>query len=229
MSDDFEKTWLAKLSSNLDRVVGLEIRGKIMAGSEGLSDGSERNAIIAWSKQAMDHLNALVDEEERREIMTGCACQYPKAELQDMRTKYKETGDISIVHGMLHERFVSFLRDSLRLDDDIIDDVVTRGMGLAGKLEGNTIVATKIPKSGYLRGYFAEKDPVKKRAIYCHCPRIRDALKTNADISSTYCYCGAGYYKGIWEEILQRPVKVELLESVLKGDDACKVAIDPRS
>jgi hypothetical protein len=102
-------------------------------------------------------------------------------------------------------------------------------MGLAGKLEGDAIIATKIPKSGYIREYFAEKDIVKKRAIYCHCPRIRDALKTSTEISPTYCYCGAGYYKGIWEEILQRPVKVELLESVLKGDEACKIAIDLRS
>ena len=225
MTKDFERAWLAKLSGSLERVVGPQMRDEIMAGSEGFSDGSERGAIIAWSKAAMDRLNAHVDEEAQREVMTACACQYPKGDLQDMRKKYEETGDISAVHAMLHKRFVSFLRNNLNLDDDFINDVVNRGMGLAGKLEGNTIVATKIPKSGYIREYFAEKDPVKKRAIYCHCPRIRDALKTNTEISSTYCYCGAGYYKGMWEEILQRPVKVELLESVLKGDDACKIAL----
>ena len=40
-----------------------------------------------------------------------------------------------------------------------------------------------------------------------------------------FCYCGAGFYKGIWEEIIQEEVKVEVLESVLKGDDVCKIAI----
>jgi predicted hydrocarbon binding protein len=50
-------------------------------------------------------------------------------------------------------------------------------------------------------------------------------LKTSETLSPTYCYCGAGFYQGIWEEILQQPVQVELLESVLKGDDVCKIAI----
>jgi predicted hydrocarbon binding protein len=45
---------------------------------------------------------------------------------------------------------------------------------------------------------------------------VRDALKIKETISPTYCYCGAGFYKGIWEEILQKPVEVKLLESVLK-------------
>lgn len=41
----------------------------------------------------------------------------------------------------------------------------------------------------------------------------------------TYCYCGAGFYKGIWEEILKKPVKVEVLKTVMKGDDICQIAI----
>jgi len=73
-----------------------------------------------------------------------------------------------------------------------------------------------------------EPDPEKKRALYCHCPRIRDVLKTSQTIPPIYCYCGAGFYKGMWEEILQEPVEVELLESVLKGDDVCKVAVHLR-
>jgi len=49
--------------------------------------------------------------------------------------------------------------------------------------------------------------------------------KDNLMISTTYCYCGAGFYKGIWEEILQRPVEVEVLESVLSGGEVCKIVI----
>jgi hypothetical protein len=71
----------------------------------------------------------------------------------------------------------------------------------------------------------SEKDPEKKRALYCHCPRIREAIASKTELSPTYCYCGAGFYKKIWEYILQQPVKVELLESVLKRDDVCRIAI----
>lgn len=70
-----------------------------------------------------------------------------------------------------------------------------------------------------------EIDPQEKRQYYCHCPRVRDALKTGVTISATYCYCGAGFYKGIWEEILQEPVEVEVLKSVLKGDQVCTIAV----
>lgn len=225
MIDDFEKSWLAKLSRSLDDIVDNTTRDGIMAGSEVLSDGSARQQVIDWSKQAMDRMDESIDEAKRIAIMTRCACQYPKADLQEIKRKYQTTQDIDLVHNMLQEKFVSFLKHKLQLDDDVVDELVNRGMGLAGKRQGNTIIATKIPKSGYILEYLAAKDPVNKRAIYCHCPRIRDALKANIEISATYCYCGAGYYKGIWEEILQRPVKVELLESVLKGDDACKIAI----
>lgn len=44
-------------------------------------------------------------------------------------------------------------------------------------------------------------------------------------LSPTYGYCGAGFYQGLWEETLQQPVEVELLQSVLAGDDACRFAI----
>jgi predicted hydrocarbon binding protein len=102
---------------------------------------------------------------------------------------------------------------------------VSRGWGLAGVRAGDNIVATKIPKSGFLVEYMNETDPERKRQYYCHCPRIRDLLKSGDSLSPTYCYCGAGYYKGIWEEILQQPVEVEVLESVLQGDEVCRIAV----
>lgn len=170
-------------------------------------------------------MESLVDEPEAREIMTGCACQYPKEDLRRVRTEYERTQDIDRVHQMLLEQFESFLRDSLELSDELLKEVVRRGWGLAGVKEGHTIVATKIPKSGHLIEYMKETDPEKRRQYYCHCPRVRDALRMSETISPTYCYCGAGFYKGIWEEILQEPVAVEVLETVLQGDDVCKIAV----
>jgi len=222
---DFERAWLAKFSGCLGEVAGEEIQEAIMQGSEELSSASNRKDVIAWSKQAMDQLDSLVDESKRREIMTGCACQYPKSDLQAMKKTYAATGDIDLVHRMSQEQFEAFLIHTLQLDDELVDEIGTRGWGAAGIRSGNTIIATKIPKSGFLVQYMHESDPEKKRQYYCHCPRIREVLKTSETFSLTYCYCGAGFYKGIWEEILQEPVEVELLESVLNGDDVCRVAI----
>ena len=222
---DFEQAWLAKFSSGLDEIAGEEIRKKVMRGSEALSSQSGRQEVIDWSKRAMERLDSLVDEKRRRAVMAGCSCQYPKADLQEMRKTYEATGDVDLVHQMLQEQFESFLKDSLQLSDVLTEEIVGRGWGAAGVKRDNTIIATKIPKSGYLVEYMKETDPDKKRQYYCHCPRVREVLKTAESISATYCYCGAGFYKGIWEEILQAPVEVEVLESVLKGDEVCTIAI----
>jgi hypothetical protein len=223
---DFERAWLAKLAGCLEEVAGRRVRDEVMAGSQGLSMESSRQAVIDWSREAMERLDALVEEPARWEIMTGCACQYPKSDLQAARRLYESTGDVDGAHQLLQAQFETFLRDILQVDDEIAEQVLARGWGLAGVRQGNTIIATKIPKSGFLVDYFQEPDPAKRRELYCHCPRIRDVLARGETLSTTYCYCGAGYYKGIWEEILQQPVEVTLLESVLAGDDVCKVAIE---
>jgi predicted hydrocarbon binding protein len=225
MKKDFERGWLSKFSRILEKITGKETRDKIMKGSENLSDESSREEVITWSKKAMEKLDALVDEEKRITIMTGCACQYSRSDLEEMREAYQKTKDIDTDHRMLQEQFVSFLKNVLELDDECVEDSVNRGWGSAGIKKGTTIIATKIPKSGYLEEYLKEEDPDKKRALYCHCPRVRDAIKTGTDISPTYCYCGAGFYKGIWEYITQKPVKVQVLQSVLQGDEVCKIAI----
>ena len=222
---NFERMWLSKLSTCLDETAGEGIRREVMRGSEALSSEPSPERIIEWTREAMDRLDALVDEDTKRQVLTGCACQYPKADLRQIREEYEASGDIEAAHRMLQERFLVFLRDVLGLSEDLVQEVVGRGWGLAGELQGDRIIATKIPKSGFLVEYMNETDPERRRQIYCHCPRVRDAVRLSEPISPTYCYCGAGYYQGIWEEILQAPVRVELLKSVLQGDDVCAVAV----
>ena len=222
---DFEKTWQDKFSHCLDKIVGKEIRKQVMQGNESLTTQSSPQETINWIKTAMERLESMVSEEKRRQIMAGCACQYPLSNLQGMKKVYETTQDIDRVHQMLQEQFEDFLKHTLRLDENFIETIVAKGWGAAGIKKDNTIIATKIPKSDYLMAYMIETDPEKKRQYYCHCPRVRDALTTGDRVSATYCYCGAGFYKGIWEEITQKTVEVELLESVLQGDEICSFAI----
>lgn len=126
---------------------------------------------------------------------------------------------------MLQVKFERFLRETLELEEELVVEIISRGWGLAGYREGNSIIATKIPKSGFLVDYFNETDPAEKRRLYCHCPRVRDGVGLEPALPEVYCYCGAGFYQGIWEEILGEPVTVEVLESVMAGDDVCKIAV----
>ena len=222
---DFERAWLNNLADGITRTLGEDARRHVMLGSEALDSGSDRSAVIDWSRQAMARLESLADERQCREILAGCACQYPKEDLRDVRAAYARTRDADLAHEMLQARFVRFLREVLELDPALVDEVVRRGWGLAGIKVGNRITATKIPKSGNLVAYMRETDPERRRQLYCHCPRIREVLQHDETLSSTYCYCGAGYYQGIWQEIVRQPVEVEVLASVLRGDTVCTIAV----
>jgi len=197
---DFDLAWMEKFRTYLDETVGEEIRDVVIQDGENLSAESSR-------------------------LEVACSCHYPKANLQEIKSVYAATKDIDRVHALFQEQFESFLRNTIHVSEEVLAEIVDRGLGSAGIKQGNTIISTKIPKSGYLIEYMNETDPEIRRQIYCHCPRVREAVKDNLMISTTYCYCGAGFYKGIWEEILQQPVEVEVVESVLSGGDVCKIAI----
>jgi len=222
---DFERYWLDKFSTCLEQNAGETVRQAVMQGSESFSASTDREEIAAWTSTAINRLDELVDEPTSKRIMTSCACQYPVSELQEIRQTYADTDDLDRVHTMLQQEFEAFLKGTLELEQTMIEEIIKRGWGLAGVLEGDTIIATKIPKSGFLVEYLNESDPVRRRQYYCHCPRVRDVLESGGTLPQLYCYCGAGFYQGIWEYILQRPVQVEVLESVLDGGEVCKIAI----
>lgn len=229
--------WLERFSDNLDRIIGADGRREIMKGSDILLpisrcpffasfpiDYENRIQTIDWTKNAMKKLDETVVEDEKIEILTSCACHFPKSLLKEIRKTYEETKDVDKAHAMLQNQFIEGLKRSIK-DEALIKKIQDRGWGVAGVKKGNTIVATKMPFER--EKYFSSFDPVKKRYHYCHCARIREIYKMQKEnISFTYCYCGAGFYKGIWEEILQKPVKVKIIESLLKGDDVCKIAIN---
>jgi hypothetical protein len=228
MSDDFDfdKYWLRVFSMCVEDYANEEIKNQILLGSEEISSETPRQEVFDWSQQAMKKLDELVDEDQKYEIMTTCSCQYPRSNLQKFKDLYDETKDVRLVHQKMQEYFEIYLKEQMKVEDKYIQEIIKRGMGMAGKFDGKTIIATKIPKSAFIPEWFEETDSNKKRALFCHCPRIRDVLDDpNNELPKEYCLCGAGFYKGIWEFILSVPVKVEVLETVMKGDEVCKIGI----
>jgi hypothetical protein len=219
----FDLRWRGKLARALDGAAGEETRRRVMEGAEKLTADSSGDELIEWTRGAMGRLERQVGEDDRKHIMTQCACQYPKERLEHMRRKYAETRDLNLVHRMLQEQFLATTKDFLDLDDRQLEDIRRRGWGVAGVREGGTIVATKMPFE--FHRYFEATTPEERRYRFCHCQGVREVIRRGDIFPKIYCYCGAGFYRGIWEHILQRPVKVEVLESVLFGGDFCRIAI----
>ncbi len=222
---DFDRYWLEKLSANLEVVLDPSDASDVMQGSEVITHHTQRADVIEWTNGAMDRLVVHTTEEQRKQIMLDCACQYPAAELEPIREHYAQTRDIATTIEMLQSLFEQFLQEGLGMDDAGIEQIREMGWGLAGIRDGQSIIATKIPKSAYLIEYLASSDPGKRREIYCHCPRVREAVELGASIPTIHCFCGAGFYKGLWEEVLQQRVEVEVLETVLSGGEVCRFRI----
>jgi predicted hydrocarbon binding protein len=56
----------------------------------------------------------------------------------------------------------------------------------------------------------------------CYCGSVN---KTKEPFSATYCHCSCGWYEQLFETLLGRPVEVELLGSILQGDERCRFRI----
>ncbi|MDQ1278798.1 MAG: hypothetical protein QG670_58 [Thermoproteota archaeon] len=109
------------------------------------------------------------------------------------------------------------------IDEEVLGYVKKTPTCQNGVREGDIIYVTKIPYM--MKQYLKEKDEKLKRYFYCHCPRVREAIKSGINISSNFCYCSVAFEKRPWDVIFNQSVKADVIETVLKGDLICKFAI----
>ena len=200
--------WIKKLSKSLDQYAGVRVREKVMKGSEELKSRSSGKEKAKWINSAMERLDELVDEETRKKVLISCSHVFPKTRLKPLVNEYKKTGSIDAVLQLMHkDRSYGGLS---------YYEYPTR--------EGNVIYVTKIPFNP--KKYEQSTDEIEKKHYYCHCGLVKASIMApDMNISSTFCYCGAGWYKTLWEGILKKPVQVEVLQTVIGDDNCCKIAI----
>ncbi len=58
---------------------------------------------------------------------------------------------------------------------------------------------------------------------YCLCPAVE---KGPEGLSGTYCECSAAYLAEMFRRATERPVRVQLLESLKRGGNTCKFRIE---
>jgi hypothetical protein len=62
------------------------------------------------------------------------------------------------------------------------------------------------------------------RPMRCYCSLFR-GLPQEERVSITYCHCSKAFVSKYWEAIVEKPVKVELLESAISGSQVCTFAV----
>lgn len=212
------KDWILKLESSLDKYNEHGIKTFVLEGKPSI-DLSDEKKFIEFEHEAIVKIDTVLDNEQRKNVFSACSCTYPKEKLLAIKQKFAETHDLNLAHQMLQEQFE---RDIF--DVPFSDQMIAMNWGLAGILEQDKIIITKIPK--YPTEFFTSNDSDEKRYFYCHCGRVRKQIREHKQTySNTYCYCGAGYYKAIWEEILGKEVQLDVVETVLKGSNVCKFVL----
>jgi hypothetical protein len=200
--------WLDKLAENLDHFAGEAVRKKVMKGSEKLappSNPDEEAEWAKWVKIAMDRVDKLVDEEARKKVMINtCPHIYPEERIRKMRSQYRRLRNV--------DKLLEIMCNDTSYEGTSYYDHPVR--------EGNVIYVSKVPFDP--KAYEKATDKYEKQLAYCHCPLAR---RTKESISLTFCYCSGGWDKQLWEGILEKPVRVELIKSIFKGDDRCVHAI----
>jgi hypothetical protein len=193
--------WDKRLASNIEKVLGGEVRKEVMRNREkNFTIESSIDERVHWIKSMLEKLDKAASEYEKYDILSCCAHDFSQKRINSLNSIYKKTGSIKEVLKDMHK------------DYDWYEDPM---------LKGNVIYITKIPYDP--KGYEKAITLDEKKRCYCHCPMIRNHL--NEGISPTFCNCSAGWYRRLWEGILERPIRIKVLASLVKGDQNCRFAI----
>lgn len=174
-----------------------------------------------------------VGDEALRELLSACLRDLPDKYFVADRRKYRKARDIDDYLKKKHQAFVRQLRKCQRerrlffaqeVTDDVIAFVRDDPEIESGRREGAVVYVSKIPYQ--TARFLAETDPMLKRYYACHCPWAREAIRSgDVHLEEALCHCSGGFHKKPWEIIFERPLKVDVLESVLRGDKRCRFVI----
>ncbi|MBN2549823.1 MAG: hypothetical protein JXB15_11735 [Anaerolineales bacterium] len=195
--------WERLLAEGAEKLLGKEACRYLMQGAENISSGTSFAEYTTWIEGAINRLDSYTENEEIKcLVVSHCAHVFPAERIEHLRTIY-EQGE-----------FDDILREMYR-DEFWYEKPVRRG---------NVIYMRKNPYDP--DGYANAATPAERRKAYCHCPFVHPYLdKLPSRLSPTFCYCGAGWYRRLWEGVLGQPVKIEHVETLLRGNDQCTLTI----
>ena len=200
--------WAALFVKSLDDVLGPEARDRLIGEGPAPTVTSTLDERFRWVKAMMEQMDGLASEEETCDVVSHCAHVFPQEQVDKLRAVYEAAQVKS--HDLL----------------DAVDAVLRfmeedPGWGSAPSREGRVLYATKAPRDA--EGYANADTEAERRRAYCFCPIIRNRL--HQGMPPTFCNCGAGWYRQQWEGAFGMPVRVEIVKSLLRGDDVCQFGI----
>jgi uncharacterized protein with NAD-binding domain and iron-sulfur cluster len=195
--------------------------------------GTPHEKKTAVMQAALRKLEAEIGKEPCEKILATGLRDLPDEGYQDEKAKYLECGNIDAYLARKGDDFIAELKQikesqGFYFNQEITDEVIAFVESMPeirqGVRVGNILYEMKIPYRA--KEYLAETNPDKKRYYYCHCPWARSSLKEGtSSMTPIFCNCSAAFHKKPYDVIFGKPLKAEVVETVLQGDMWCKFAI----
>ncbi|MBN1537535.1 MAG: hypothetical protein JW908_12430 [Anaerolineales bacterium] len=213
--------------------IGTEKRDMVFQGITMPVMGTPHEKKAVAMQAAMHNLEAALGRQSCIKILANGLRDLPDANYLGEKSKYEECGNIDAYLKRKGDDFIAELTQikesqgfffNQEITDEVIAFIERTPEIRQGVRVGNIIYEAKIPYRA--KEYLAETDPIKKRFLACHCPWARSSLKHGpSNMTPIFCNCSAAFHKKPYDVIFGKPLKAEVLETVLQGDMWCKFAI----
>ncbi|MDH5714467.1 MAG: DUF6144 family protein [Candidatus Aminicenantes bacterium] len=101
--------------------------------------------------------------------------------------------------------------------------VIKRAKQLMSKSSSIAEFLNKFSAGGY-RFILKDNNIIIGTYNKCYCGQVKHTKETF--ITNTYCQCGVGYLRQLFQSALEKPVKVELIQSIITGAERCEFIIN---
>jgi len=223
---------LPELAEEIGKRHGAVKKAAVLGGVKLPSVGtSTKQMPKAASKFVRNLRKELGDREARKVLHTGVHAG-PKEQHAHHREMYLKAGSVDGYLAARRKEFVSLLAKhasegtlfyNQRIDDAVMEYVRKTPEMEGGQRKGRTIFVVKIPYMAI--DYLSEKNPIMRRYYFCHCPWARETILEGKELDPEFCHCSAGYTKKPLDVAFDADLEIEVLESVLAGDDRCRFAV----
>lgn len=200
--------WNKKLAAGLERVLGTDAREAVMQGSQKLGIETSVDDRFQWVMGMLDRLDKLTDKHQKWDIVSGCAHVFPQGQIDKLAAVFSEAKSRTGAPLQAVDAVIAFM------DAD-------PGWAEGGARDGHTVYAAKKPRNP--KSHAEAKTDLEHRQAYCFCPLVRTKMDQGMQVD--FCYCGSGWFRQQWEGATGKPVTIDIVESVLQGDEKCEFAI----
>jgi len=220
------------ISERLAEIAGEETRDRVFDGLELPPLGSPPETAPPVTALLVERLMELGPETAHK-VLAGNHHGIPVESFNKHKKWFEEAEDLDAFLKKMHDEAVAELDEHARTGKVWYESIITPGTVelvrndpemLSAVRDGDYLYMTKFPYAP--RDWLEATDPIMKRYHACHCPLAREAiLRGDPDVPLDWCYCSGGFNKMKFDVVFGETTEVEVLESVLAGDERCRFRV----